>query len=101
MVTLLKIVAIVLSLLFAFQAFRYQQTVPDSKTDLVNSFALERTELSKSLSLFTQAPHPMGSERQVEIRDHLVSRLKALHLEPVVQNFTAQTPNPDANLLVS
>lgn len=50
---------------------------------------------NQNLAFLTAAPHVFGSARQAQVRDHIIATLQAEGLQPVAQDFTAETPNPD------
>ncbi len=82
---------------FSTQSPKVSEMVANS----VGAYRLEQTPVRKSLLFLTDAPHPMNSPRQQEVRDYIVKELQALNLESSVQSFTAPTPNKDAELMLA
>lgn len=69
--------------------------------ETLNSYTLNKKEVLTSLDFFTESPHPLHSPRQKEVRDYIVSKLRDLKLNPIVQTFKVQTPNPNITNMLS
>ena len=73
---------------------------PDSETpqnDIQiheNLLQFNQASAKQDLDALTASSHSLGSERQIEVRDYLIKRLKDAGIIPLSQPFKAETPNP-------
>lgn len=67
----------------------------------LSSYSLDREKVLKSLLYFTELPHPFGSSRQLDVRDHILSHLKELNIKHEVQPFKSRVPNRSVGMMVS
>ena len=101
MVTVLRIFVFGLCLAScgSFQCNSKRVATPKALEDTVNSFALDQEASQRSLLFMTESPHVFSSPRQGEVRDHILSRLRAMNLEGTVQNFSVETPRRKLDLV--
>ncbi len=79
------------------ESFLKEKPTPSKMiVETVHTYELQKEETEKSLRLLTESPHPMGSDRQIQVRDHLITRLKELNLIAKVQSFEVETPHKKA-----
>lgn len=62
--------------------------------EFVSSSSLDKDLIEKVLTEISLSPHPMGSDRQKQLADYLVSQGQALGLEMSLDSFDAVVPNP-------
>ncbi len=95
MVQILTLASLIL--LTACQWMRQSQSISELASTSVYAYRLDHERVQASLRVLTAAPHPMGTQRQHEIRNFLVHELKSLGLKPELQIFTAKIPNKHAD----
>lgn len=64
--------------------------------DAASGFSLDDTRAGADLAELTQAPHPFGAPRQLEITSWLASRITEMGLTSARESFSATVPNPAA-----
>jgi hypothetical protein len=96
--TLLRILSILLYFMICGVLCKPEATGELTKiASHMRNLDFDRQKMANDLSVFTAAAHPLGSPRQKEIADHLLSRIRqAPGVEAVAVSFEAATPNPEA-----
>ncbi len=75
-----------------FFAFTCEKS--DHSSDSVFTIELNKTRLTKHLSHIAKYPHPFGSNRQLDVRDYIISETNQNFYTVNFQKFIAKTPNP-------
>ncbi len=65
-----------------------------SVVDFASGMTLDKVALQSDLQRMTSAPHPFGSTAQASLALFIEEAVRQAGLEPVVQSFSAATPNP-------
>ncbi len=73
-----------------------KQQASKSVADFSLTYELDKQKSLEDLKEIAKAPHPLGSARQMEVRDWLVNRVKEVGATAQLQEFKAETPNPEA-----